>query len=82
VAILNKNPTNKFARGDTSCSYRPSEISVLSDVYDDSMFTRQLIALVNIASQHDPKLIDQKTVSIGYIGAKNRLSHVSTEEVA
>jgi hypothetical protein len=42
-----------------------------------------LIASVNIVSQHaNKRTIDQNTTKVAFIGAKNRHSHVSAEEVA
>jgi hypothetical protein len=46
AVISNKTSTNKFLRGGLQGSNSPSEISILSDVYDDSTFTTQLIASV------------------------------------
>jgi hypothetical protein len=60
------------------------EISARSPIYDDStLVSTQLIYSVNITSHHAKTQTNiMETMNIAYIGAKNRHSHVSAEEVA
>jgi hypothetical protein len=72
AVISNRTSMNKFLHGGIQGSNSPSEILILSDIYDDSTFATQLIASVNIVSQHaNKRAIDQNTTKVAFIGAKN-----------
>jgi hypothetical protein len=70
VTIATVTPTNAQAIDDRVST----ELSSVSDVYDDPTFLTRVIGAVNIH--------DIRTRNTAYIGVRDRHSHVSVEEVA
>jgi hypothetical protein len=60
--------------------WHDGQLASISEVHDDKCFTQRLIASVNVASTNTPVAKDDRKIS--FIGAKNRHTHVSSEEVA